>query len=114
MWKWNPIRGASMLNIKSVILGFFIACTLSGCSVWRYGSESIKFANDIPEPVSVAWRDKKGDIWLVPKRGIFISDIRGGASWSAQGSYIVVRGSPEQIKLHSQGRWWNLVIHQKT
>ena len=88
---------------------------LGGCGVlhtfsaWLQPSSEV-FAGDVPQPLSVAWRDARGDVWLVPKRGVLIEQIRGGASWAPQGSYVVVRGSSGRVSLLVEGRWWDLAV----
>jgi len=93
---------------------------LAGCGAlknfdWSFQPEdsSTVFAKHVRGPVSVAWRNVRGEIWLVPKRGVLIEQISAGgapASWSAYGAYVVIRGNPRQISMFVDGRWWAMPV----
>ena len=97
---------------------FLSALTLSGCGISSIfvdrSQDSENFlASDANENISVVWRNAKGEVWLVPKRGVLIEDITASgypAAWSVQGSYVVIRNNPKSISLMVSGRWSNLSL----
>lgn len=109
-----------MLRIAKYFLLVFSFCALSGCAtignvvekffLYFDRGDQTTFAEDLPEPVSIAWRDTYGDVWLVPKRGTLITSVKGGASWGTSGSYFVIRGKPQKIAIYVNNQWWNLNI----
>lgn len=105
-----------MLKIAKYFLLLFSFSTLTGCAAIGSFFSNIsankytKFAQELPDPVSVAWRDARGDVWIVPKRGVFITSVQGGTSWGPNGSYVVVRGNPSRISIHANNQWWSLKV----
>ena len=97
---------------------FLSALTLSGCGISSIfvdrSQDSENFlASDANENISVVWRNAKGEVWLVPKRGVLIEDITASgypAAWSVQASYVVIRNNPISISLMVSGRWSNLSL----
>lgn len=105
--------------LKLLAVGL-VSSSLSGCAVVRLFSspapQGASFVQELPPPVSVAWRDGVGDVWIVPKRGIFIEQIYNNtspAAWATQGSYVVVQGKPKKMFLLADKYWWPLVIPEK-
>lgn len=101
-----------MLLKKLVIALIVLPAFLQGCgSFGNHSAQNEVFFENVPWPVSTAWKNTRGEVWIVPKRGVFIEyimDSRGAASWSAQGSYVVIHGNPQFINLWVDGRWWSL------
>lgn len=104
--------------IRSAALAV-VAVALSGCGslskiaqIFSFSSSpaNIAFIDNVPEPVSAAWRDVHGDVWMVPKRGVLIEQIQGATHWAAQGSYVVAKGNPQHLKILSGGQWWNFSV----
>lgn len=97
---------------------FLSALTLSGCGISsifidRKQDSDIFLVSDNDETVSVAWRNAKGEVWLVPKRGMLIENVTASgypAAWSVQGSYVVIQNNPKSISLKVAGRWSNLPL----
>ncbi|SER33921.1 hypothetical protein [Giesbergeria anulus] len=93
---------------------------LSGCGVianWLpsfSSNHNLEFVEEMPESISVAWRDAQGQVWLVPKRGYLIEGIRSNGSqlvpWSAHGSYLLVRAGFRNLEVKADGRWSKLVL----
>lgn len=109
-------------HLLKLLAGVLVSSSLSGCTVVRWFStnatpQGATFVQELPPPVSVAWRDGGGDVWVVPKRGILIEQIYNNATpaaWAAQGSYVVVRGRPQKMHLLADKHWWPLVIPEKS
>lgn len=104
--------------IRSAALAV-VAMALTGCGslskvvqAFSFNSSpaNIAFIEGVPEPVSAAWRDAQGDVWMVPKRGVLIEQIQGGTHWAAQGSYVVARGNPQHLKILTGGQWWEFSL----
>ena len=97
---------------------FLSALTLSGCGISnvfvdRNQDSDIFLISDNDENVSVAWRNAKGEVWLVPKRGVLIEGVTASGypvAWSVQGSYVVIQNNPKSISLKVAGRWSNLPL----
>jgi len=86
----------------TIVLSAAAVSMLSGCGalrnfveLFRTADHSMRFVQQVPGPVSVAWRNERGDVWLVPKRDVLIEQIRtdaGPADWGPYGAYVVIRG----------------------
>lgn len=109
--------------LKLLAVGL-VSASVSGCAVVRFFSsappQGATFAQELPPPVSVAWRDGVGNVWIVPKRGVLIEQIHSNASpaaWATQGAYVVVQGKPtnkpEKLFLLADKYWWPLVVPEK-
>lgn len=108
-----------MRSLKIIFCCVITLVSLSGCAFlknlnWESPQENgLVFATHVHGPVSVAWRNLNGEIWLVPKRGVLIEQINAAgapASWSAYGAYVVIRGNPSQISMLVDGRWWAMPV----
>jgi len=100
----------------SIVLALAV---LPGCSILKGSLGSVEqdsntvFARHVEGPVSVAWRTARGEIWMVPKRGVFFEQISASgrpAAWTVQGSYVVIYNNPQQISLLVDGRWWAMPV----
>lgn len=106
-----------ILKLAAALLA---ASGLAGCGTlgtWLPSFSShhnLEFMEEIPESVSVAWRDANGQVWLVPKRGFMIEAIRSNGSqlvpWSAHGSYLLVQAGFSNLEIKADGRWSKLVL----
>jgi len=104
----------------TIVLSAAAVSMLSGCGalrnfveLFRTADHSMRFVQQVPGPVSVAWRNERGDVWLVPKRDVLIEQIRtdaGPADWGSCGAYVVIRGHHRGTRLLVDGRWWDLQV----
>lgn len=106
-----------LLKLAAALLA---ASGLAGCSTivnWLpsfSNNYNLEFVEEMPESISVAWRDAHGQVWLVPKRGYLIEGIRSNGTllvpWSAYGSYLLVQGGFRNLEVKADGRWSKLVL----
>lgn len=106
-----------ILKLAAALLA---ASGLAGCGAiakWLpsfSSNHNLEFVEEMPESISVAWRDPHGQVWLVPKRGFVIEAIRSNGSqlvpWSAQGSYLLVQAGFSNLEIKADGRWSKLVL----
>ena len=106
-----------ILKLAAALLA---ASGLAGCGAiakWLpsfSSNHNLEFVEEMPESISVAWRDPHGQVWLVPKRGFIIEAIRSNGGqlvpWSAHGSYLLVQAGFSNLEIKADGRWSKLVL----
>lgn len=106
-----------LLKLAAALLA---ASGLAGCSTivnWLpsfSSNHNLEFVEEMPESISVAWRDAQGQVWLVPKRGFLIEGIRANGGqlvpWSVHGSYLLVPAGFRNLEIKADGRWSKLVL----
>lgn len=98
--------------LKSLVAAS-LAVVLSGCAGHAMKG-GLLFVSSTPESISTAWRDARGDVWLVPSKGTIVERIEGSAgervSWRVNGSYLVAAQAPERMKVVVDGSAWPLVV----